>query len=143
MLICKLCNFSTKHNCDWYKHIKTKKHEKRHNVPKLQKCTLCQYYTYYNRNMTDHKRYHRERDVKVNKIRVISTLEEPRVLDIPQFVGTQDELKKKIGEILKKCKKYQINPNKYFNYKYYALNVDKLSILEWNDFYLELMTTIQ
>lgn len=143
MLNCELCNYSTKYNGDWNKHIKTKKHERRHNVPKIQKCKMCKYYTYYNKNMTDHIRYHRERDVKVNKIRVISTLEEPRVLDVPEFIGSQKQLKKKIGEILNKCKKYQINPNTYFNYKYYAQNIEKLTISEWNDFYLELMTTIQ
>jgi len=93
--------------------------------------------------MADHRLFHKRKNVKINTIRVISTLDEARVLDIPEFIGTQSELKTQIGDILQKCKKYHINPNEFFNYKYYAQNVDKLTLLQWNDFYKELQTVIQ
>lgn len=46
----------------------------------------------------------------------------------------------KINNLLKLAKEEKKDPNKYFNYKYYAINIKQLDIEELNDFILELET---
>jgi hypothetical protein len=57
---------------------------------------------------------------------------------MPEQLLTKDEAKDKINDLLKIFIEKGIDPNKYINYKYYALNIDNLSLIELNDFYKEL-----
>jgi hypothetical protein len=54
------------------------------------------------------------------------------------IIYDKDRLRDKINAILIHCKNNNIDPNKHFNYQYYALNIDKLDLLEYNDFYQEI-----
>jgi len=115
---CEACEkkFTSKAKID--KHIKTKKHKTRVDKNAPYKCDICSYKGYNPFLFYLHKR-------NIHNILSDRTYDKKKCIQ-------------KINKILIKFKRYNIDPNKYFNYKYYATNIKSLDKAEYNDFLKEL-----
>jgi hypothetical protein len=135
---CKKCNFKTTCNSKLNKHKQTLKHKELMNPPELKICSMCNYRTYRMECFQKHLKRHKTNQDSLTYVK-IKLNEPPEIKEhMPEQLLTKDEAKDKINDLLKIFIEKGIDPNKYINYKYYALNIDNLSLIELNDFYKEL-----
>ena len=116
---CKACDIKFDTEAKIRKHLMTNKHKKQQDKNATQKCPYCSYKGYSSFLKYLHIR-NKHSNLKVDKN-----------LNI-------DECKKKINILLVLFKNNNIDPNKFFNYKYYAVNIHKLNKVQLNDFHKEL-----
>ena len=118
--------------------MKSMKHKNRTTPPKLLKCHLCGYTSFQKQYLINHiTRIHRvKKDIKKTIIK--ASLENKRNLENNDYVNDRQLLQNEISKILLQLKEQKIDPNDYFNYKYYCSQNINLSLDELNDFYSEL-----
>lgn len=140
---CKKCKFKTTCKSKIEKHNNTLKHKYLTEGPQLKVCSMCDYRTYENACYTKHLKRHKVNQTNLTYVK-IKLNESPEIKEhMPEQLLTKDEVKDKINDLLKVFIEKGIDPNKHINYKYYALNIDNLSLIELNDFYKELDTIME
>lgn len=125
---CGICEYTTNYLSWWNKHLQTKKHKRLTTPPQLKKCNMCSYKSYDQKNLYAHKQRHKTKDKK--KIVKLKKKDE--------YYDDIEVIKKKINKILTHCKENNINPNEYFNYKYYVYNINNMNVVDYNHFYQEI-----
>jgi len=116
---CKACDIKFDSESKVNRHLKTAKHKKQQDVNAPHKCPYCNYKGYssflkYLHIRNKHKNLKYDKNISVK------------------------ECKKKINLLLIKFRTNNIDPNKFFNYRYYAVNIKTLNKVQLNDFYKEL-----
>ena len=140
---CKPCDFRTPYLWHMTRHKNGRDHKKNVNPPEQKICSMCPYKSYDQTNFRRHLNKHKKKQTHIKRIKFKSKLDDHLKgvkPEEPDFIKDEDKIKEMINDILVDCKDNKIDPNKHFNYKYYALNINQLNILELNDFYQEIKT---
>lgn len=115
---CEACKRKFNTETKIKKHLETRLHKIKVDDNAPYKCELCAYKSYNSFYFYMHKR-------NTHKIKKINNF-------------NKSQCKKKINDLLIQFKNKNIDPNQYFNYKYYAVNINLLDRREYNDFLKEL-----
>lgn len=136
---CPECEYGTNYNCKIQTHLNSRNHKRNTELPKKKFCCLCPYKSYDQNNFRRHLYSHRKRQTHMKHI-IFKSIKKNGITRKKEedIIYDKDRLRDKINAILIHCKNNNIDPNKHFNYQYYALNIDKLDLLEYNDFYQEI-----
>lgn len=116
---CKACDKKFDSETKIMKHLLTKKHKKQEDENAIYSCAYCPYKGYNSFLKYLHERNKHKDKNKINNLEI-------------------EDCKKRINLLLIIFRNNNIDPNKYFNYKYYAVNIDTLNKIQFNDFYKEL-----
>ena len=137
---CTPCQYTAEYRSHWDRHLGSKRHKVLTNPPVLHACDLCSYKSYSRVYYTRHIKRHRTKQTHVKKMTYKSKLADhlkgikPKQ---PTFITDSDVVRGKINGILEQFKRDGTDPNKLFNYRYYACK-DRMTIVDLNDFLCEL-----
>lgn len=128
---CNLCDYGNQYKSKFDRHINGNRHK--HKLPpKLIKCPHCKYRSYQKHYVSQHLR-------KCKKLYEGKVFKAAEPVPPPlKKIYKKEDLQNEINELLMRCMKLKINPNDYFYYQYYAQNLDKLTIPEYQDFLAEM-----
>jgi len=150
---CVDCDYNSLWSSHWERHINSLSHKRntKQTQPKFNECSLCSYKSYNKKNFVYHIKRHKTEQTNLKKILFKAGLKDvdEEIKDVDEEIKTEpiikdkDVLKNDINKILMYCIENNLDPNKYFNYGYYAKNINDLNIIELNDFLIEIKTVIQ
>ena len=133
---CKECNYKTTNYKKWKKHLSCRNHKRQTLQPltTVYQCSNCIYRTLQLPHFQMHLWNCKKRMMSEKVILSCKEIEDTKEIKSYDI----DLIKQDINNLLIKCQRKNIDPNKFMNYSYYARDLKDLSVFELDDFKCEL-----